>query len=215
MMRFLRGKKVVTLSEEELREIRCRYQECLIDVGTGDGLFPYHHAREHPEGLAIGIDPVVDGLQKLAVKAQRKPAKGGAPNLLLAQGAVEGLPAPLAGWADTITVNFPWGSLLRALVEPEPVLLKRLAALGHPGTQITLLINVSIFGNEDYLRRLSLPSLAEARVQEELLPFYRDSGIEISQVQALVGGVPHRTSWGQRLVLGSTRRTLLLSGEIS
>lgn len=214
-MQILQGKELIKPEAETLHCLRESYSSCLIDIGTGDGLFPYRHAREHPDCLTIGIDPVTDALEKLAVKARRKIAKGGAPNLLLAQSSLEELPGPLAGFASALTVNFPWGGLLRALVEPAPKLLKNLAAVGAPGAAVTLLINVSIFGDEDYLRRQALPSFAEDRVQEDLVPVYRKCGIELTEIQALAGAVPHRTSWGQRLVRGSARRSLLLRGQIS
>ncbi|MCH9651034.1 MAG: hypothetical protein K0U98_22615 [Deltaproteobacteria bacterium] len=214
-MQILQGKRLVKADAETFRSLREGYPSCLIDIGTGDGLFPYRHAREHPDCLTIGIDPVTDALKKLAVKAQRKITKGGAPNLLLIQSSLEELPGLLAGSATALTVNFPWGGLLRALVEPAPKLLKNLAAVGAPGAAVTLLINVSIFGDEDYLRRQALPSFAEDRVQEDLVPVYRECGIELTEIQALAGAVPHRTSWGQRLVRGSARRSLLLRGYTS
>lgn len=214
-MKILEGKKLSDPRADDLAGLRERHDRCLVDVGTGDGLFPYHWAREHPGDLAVAIDPVTTGFAKLAVKARRKPAKGGASNLLFAAGAVEDLPGPFAGWADRVTVNFPWGSLLRALVLPVPGVLGRLVALSRPGARIVLLLNESVFKNTDYTDRLGLPPLSEERAREELLPAYRAAGIHLDTVEPLVGAVPHRTSWGQRLVLGSSRSTLLLRGSVT
>ncbi|MCB1033453.1 MAG: class I SAM-dependent methyltransferase [Acidobacteria bacterium] len=214
-MKILEGKHLAPATPEVLAALRHRYDRCLVDIGTGDGLFPYHWAREHPEDLAVALDPVTTGFAKLAVKARRKLAKGGAPNLLFAAGAVEDLPGPFAGWADLITVNFPWGSLMRALVLPVPPVLERIAALARPDAQIVLLLNTSIFHDSDYLDRLSLPPLTEERAREALLPAYAAAGLRIDTVEPLVGAVPHRTSWGQRLVLGSSRSTLMLRGTRS
>ena len=51
-----------------------------------------------------------------AAQARRKPARGGAPNALFIVAAAEALPEPLTGIADEITINYPWGSLLRIVV---------------------------------------------------------------------------------------------------
>jgi len=214
-LRVFEGKKLISASAESLETLRRRHRQCLIDVGTGDGRFPYRWAQEHPEDLAVGVDAVGDAMAKLAVKARRKPAKGGAPNLLLAVAAAETLPGPMAAWADHLCVNFPWGSLLSALVEPAPAILRRLAALGRPGCRFVILLNASIFQQEDYLERLGLPSLSEERAREELVPAYGRAGLEVQVIESFVGEAPHRTTWGQRLILGSARATLLLEGVVT
>jgi 16S rRNA (adenine(1408)-N(1))-methyltransferase len=213
-LKILEGKKAQPADPVALEALRQRYRHCLVDVGTGDGRFAYHWALEHGEDLAVGVDAVADTMEKLAVKARRKPAKGGAPNLLLAVAAAEVLPGPFVGWADLITVNFPWGSLLSALVDPAPAQLRSLAALGRPGARFVALLNVSIFRNDEYLDRLGLPPLTEERARTELVPAYRAAGIHLERVEALAGEVPHRTSWGQRLILGSFRETLILEGVV-
>lgn len=214
-MKILRGKDLETPDPRALGQLRAAYRRCLVDVGTGDARFPYRWAREHPGDLAVGLDPVTAGFAKLAIKARRKPAKGGAPNLLLAAATVEDLPGPFRGWADQVTVNFPWGSLLRAVIQPLPATLEKLAALGRPGAEITLLLNTSIFSDADYAQRLGMPPLSEERARRELAPTYRGCGIELGKIEPLAGSVPHRTTWGQRLVVGSSRSTLMLVGRIS
>lgn len=213
-MRIVEGKTLAPAAADDLARLRAGYDHCLVDVGTGDGLFPYRWAREHPEDLAVGVDAVGDALVKLATKARRKPAKGGAPNLLLAVAAAETLPGPLAGWADEVTVNYPWGSLLRDLVAPEPALLRRLAALCRPGARFTALLNSSVFNDSDYRDRLALPPLTEERARKELVPAYAASGIRLDLVRGLAGEPSHRTTWGQRLVRGSGRNTLHLAGSV-
>jgi len=213
-MKVYQGKKLQAMDEGELAEIRARYARCLIDVGTGDGRYPYHWALENPADLAVGLDAVADSMGKLSVRSRRKPAKGGAPNLLLAVVGAEALPGSFAGWADEVVVNFPWGSLLRALVEPLPAVLQGLADLGKPGARFVTLLNTSIFRSDEYLERLGLPPLSVERAKEDLVPAYAKQGIDIHKIQPLAGSVPHRTSWGQRLVQGSLRHTLLLEGVI-
>lgn len=213
-MRILDGKNERPLDEDELREARADYAHCLVDVGTGDGRFVLRHAREHPATLAIGVDAVADAMKKEATRARRKPAKGGAPNARFVVAAAEDLPGPLAGLADLLTVNYPWGSLQRTLVEPVPALLERLLAVAAPGARLVVLLNASVFEQDEYRERLALPPLDAERARRELAPAYARLGVELDRIEELAGDAPHRTSWGQRLTRGSARSTLLLAGTV-
>src|SRR5262245_40178432 len=96
----------------------------IIDLGTGDGSFVYQSARRHPDRFYIGIDAQSSALEKVSEKIHRKPAKGGAPNLLFIQAAAEELPSELDGVADEVHTHFPWGSLLRALALGDEVVVR-------------------------------------------------------------------------------------------
>ncbi|HEU4794362.1 MAG TPA: methyltransferase domain-containing protein, partial [Pyrinomonadaceae bacterium] len=105
----------------------------IVDIGTGDGRFVYQSARQNPKKFYIGIDPNVSRLEKISEKIYRKPAKGGAPNALFIQAAVEDLPAELDGVADELHVHFPWGSLLRAVAAGDVAVLRNLRRICAPG----------------------------------------------------------------------------------
>ncbi|MFN7972790.1 MAG: hypothetical protein U0166_10650 [Acidobacteriota bacterium] len=111
-----------------------------IDMGTGDGCYPYAEARRDLRRFFVGMDASHAALAITSRQAARKPARGGAPNALFVRAAVEALPSELDGAADRLSVMLPWGSLLRAVLGPDvPVLrsLRRLcqekAALGGRG----------------------------------------------------------------------------------
>src|SRR5688572_11197679 len=104
----------------------------VIDLGTGDGRFVYRAARRDPGTFYIGIDADAGALEKISEKIHRKPARGGAPNALFVQAAVESLPAELDGVADEVHVHFPWGSLLRAVATGDPAALRGLRRLCAP-----------------------------------------------------------------------------------
>jgi ubiquinone/menaquinone biosynthesis C-methylase UbiE len=74
----------------------------IVDIGTGDGRFVYQCARENPNKFYIGIEPNVRPLEKISEKIHRKPDKGGAPNVLFVQAAVEALPSELNAIADEV-----------------------------------------------------------------------------------------------------------------
>lgn len=213
-MKQVINRRLVPLPGDAIRELRTAHARCLIDVGTGDGRFVYRYAAENPQALCLGIDPVADAMRDISAKAARKPARGGLANALFFMDAAETLPGPFAGLADLVTVNYPWGSLLRTLAAPDVEVLKRLAALGHPGSELVILFNATVFDDPAYCERLGVTPVDPVRAWGELAQGYAQAGLEIGEVAELTGPVDHRTSWGQRLILGSARKTLRVAGKI-
>lgn len=213
-MKQVLNRQVAPLARGDLEARLAPYVRCLVDVGTGDGRFVYRYAAEHPETFCIGIDPVAEAMRETSAKAEKKPARGGLPNVLYLMDAVEALPGELTGVADLVTVNYPWGSLLGAWAAPVPVLLRNLAALGKPGAEWLVLFNATVFEDADYCARLGFPPVDRARIEGELAPVYAAAGLPVTEIAELSGAAGHRTSWGQRLVLGSDRKTLRVAGRI-
>jgi 16S rRNA (adenine(1408)-N(1))-methyltransferase len=181
-----------------------------IDLGTGDGRFVLRRARADPGTEWIGIDPLAESFADSARRAARKPERGGAPNARFVVGTVESLPAELAGSAELVTVNYPWGSLLRAVAGPDVAVLRSVAGLLRPGGRLVALLNLSAADDPAYAERLELPPLDDDHLGERLVPGWRDAGLErVAWWRLAPGEEPeHRTSWGQRLVRGSGRETL-------
>nr|HMO97468.1 hypothetical protein [Tepidiformaceae bacterium] len=73
--------------------------------------------RERGRGFA-GIDPNHAGLVEASRKAAASEKKGGLPNARFVLAAAEGLPGPFVSCATSLSILFPWGSLLRAAVLP-------------------------------------------------------------------------------------------------
>ncbi len=175
-----------------------------MDVGTGDAALPYRLARACPSAWFVGIDANADGLRATAVRAARKPAKGGVENLLLVQAAVESLPEELVGVATRVTVYFPWASLMHAVVGANTDGLAGLAALARPGASFEAVIS------HDPARDLAvtgMPSLTEAFFADELAPRYRAVGFDLVDASLLsrddVRALP--TAWAKRLGWGAPR----------
>jgi ubiquinone/menaquinone biosynthesis C-methylase UbiE len=119
-----------------------RQSGIVLDIGTGDGRFVSSSAKADPEKFYIGIDANAKPLEKLSMKATRKPAKGGLRNAMFVQAAAEDLPEELNGVASEIFVNFPWGSLLRAVAIGDPDVLGSLRSILHPGGSLTITIGI-------------------------------------------------------------------------
>lgn len=214
-MRIQLGKKTVEISAEETQAKIANYKEVLIDLGTGDGQFVYRWAASHPQTFCIGLDAVAENMRDASARTLKKPARGGLPNALFVVASAELLPAELSGIADVITINFPWGSLLKALISPEPEILRAIAGLAKCGAKLIILLNYTVFKDQDYVKRMGFPDLEQKTVETILKPAYSKLCIEITNYAFLNKDVPHRTSWGQHLIRGSSRETLMLEATIA
>ena len=163
-----------------------------MDIGTGDGRFAYQSARQNPNKFYIGIDPNVRPLEKISEKIHRKPAKGGAPNVLFIQAAVEDLPSELDGVADEVHVHFPWGSLLRAFATGDVEVLRNVRRICSKGALLEVVIN--------------------DQIAHRLVDRYRSAGFEVLEH----GSVPaakwaeFETTWARRLKQNERRSVVYL-----
>ena len=173
----------------------------IIDIGTGDGRFVYQSARRNPKKFYIGIDPNVRPLEKISERIYRKPAKGGAPNALFIQAAVEDLPAELDGVADELHVHFPWGSLLRAVATGDVVVLQNLRRICAPGALFEVVIGLDPARDKSELERLGLVPLSLEFIDQQLTSRYLAAGFEITErgIIAASEWPEFNTSWAKRL----------------
>jgi 16S rRNA (adenine(1408)-N(1))-methyltransferase len=173
----------------------------IIDIGTGDGRFVYQSARQNPNKFYIGIDPNTRPLEKISEKIHRKPAKGGAPNVLFIQAAVEDLPPELDGVADEVHVHFPWGSLLRAVGSGESSVVESLRRVCSRGALLEVVIGVDPVRDRSEIERLGLTPLTPEFMDEQLIPKYVAAGFEVIERGILNGSEwpEFNTSWAKRL----------------
>jgi len=181
----------------------------IIDLGTGDGTFVYQSARRHPDRFYIGIDAQSSAMEKVSEKIHRKPAKGGAVNILFIQAAVEDLPSELDGVADEIHAHFPWGSLLRALALGDEVVLRNLRRACAPGAWLEVVIALDPERDRAEIERLGLSLLSLEFLETTLIPRYRAADFEVVEYGSLPPSEwPQlQTFWAKRL-RGATERQL-------
>jgi 16S rRNA (adenine(1408)-N(1))-methyltransferase len=184
----------------------------IVDIGTGDGRFVYQSARENPGKFYLGIDPNVRPLEKISEKIHRKPAKGGAPNALFIQAAIEELPAELNGAADEIHVHFPWGSLLRAVATVDVLLLQNLHRICAPGALLEVVLGLDPERDQTEFQRLELVPLTLEYIDHVLAPKYAAAGFELTERAILPPSEwpEFNTSWAQRLHQNERRRITYL-----
>ena len=181
-----------------------------MDIGTGDGRFVYQGAKENPARFYIGIDPNAKPLEKVSMKATRKPAKGGARNVLFVQASVEDLPNELNNVADEIHIHFPWGSLLRSVATGERDVLQGLRRIMVDGGLLEVVIGVDADRDRTEVERLGLPHISLDYLTSVLEPRYRASRLAIKEKGSLAAHEwPHlQSSWARRLS-GNDRRQVV------
>jgi 16S rRNA (adenine(1408)-N(1))-methyltransferase len=151
--------------------------------------------------FVIGIDANPRPLAKISEKVFRKPGKGGLPNALFLQAAVEDLPAELNGIADEIHVHFPWGSLLRALLVGDLQVLAGLRRICSPEGLLELVIGLDEKRDRAELVRLGITDFSSTYIQAALIHRYLEAGLDIFEC----GDLPPshwselHTSWAKRL----------------
>ena len=173
----------------------------IVDLGTGDGSFVYQLARRHPDRFYIGIDAQSNALEKISERIHRKPEKGGAPNVIFIQAAVEDLPPELDGVADEIHAHFPWGSLLRVLATGDEAVLRNLRRVCAPDAWLEVVIALDPERDRAEIERLGLSPLSPEYLETTLIPRYQAAGFDVVEY----GSIPPsewpqlHTSWARRL----------------
>ena len=188
----------------------------MIDIGTGDGFFVSECARQNPRKFYIGIDANPRALEKISEKIHRKPAKGGLPNVLFLQAAVEDLPSELAGVADEVHVHFPWGSLLGALATGDKGVLHNLRRICSADALLEVVIGFDPVRDVSELNRLQIPALSLDYIDLFLTPRYNNAGFAIIERGVLPQSewTNLQTSWARRLKGRAGRSLTYIVGRV-
>ena len=172
-----------------------------IDVGTGDGRAVLATAATDPAGLAIGIDANAASMAEVSRRASRSPAKGGQPNALFLLGAAEAIPEELHGVADLVTIQLPWGSLLRGCLGRDDAVAAGIASLLRPGGLLELLLAPA---ERDRLDGLPTEPAAVAAAAGKSFGAH---GISVIEARPATPAeiLASRSTWARRLLAGPAR----------
>lgn len=181
----------------------------VIDIGTGDGRFVSAAAKANPNKFYVGVDANAKPLEKLSMKATRKPEKVGLPNAIFVQAAVEDLPEELNNTADEIHIHFPWGSLLKAVATADAHVLTSLRRIAAPGCLLEIVIGIDPERDKSEIVRLDIPDLTPIFLHSYLIPKYNSAGFELLDQGKLSPGEWSKleTSWARKLQ-GNDHRTV-------
>lgn len=121
---------------ESLADWRARFSRLHLDLGCGDARFALGEARGTPDCAVVGFDTCLDNVR---IRRNALP-----PNLRLIQADARTIGAlPALGGADRITINFPYGSLLRWIVDDADGCLELLTRTATAGAMLEIRMNAS------------------------------------------------------------------------
>ncbi|MCA9392498.1 methyltransferase domain-containing protein [candidate division WWE3 bacterium] len=182
----------------------------IVDIGTGDGEFTYKIAKENPDRLVIGIDPNHKSMINVSTKVDKKPAKGGLENAMFVLADVENLPEELNGVANQVFINFPWGSLLRAVVNVEQVAWKSIKRICQDGAQIDVVFGYDPIKDAGELKRLGIDEdISLEYIRSFMSPKLEKLGFKLIESEELSDEElqNYPSSWAKRLShAGGNRR---------
>ena len=163
-------------------------------------------AAAHPGLLVIGVDADARSMADASRRAARAPRRGGLPNALFVVAAAEALPPELDCRADALTVQFPWGSLLRGLLQADPAILAGLARVTRPGATLTLLLSLT-----ERDRAIGPTSLDEPTFAA-LAPPYAAHGLLLREARPATREeiASSHSTWAKRLAAGTARPVWLV-----
>lgn len=142
----------------------------------------------------MALDASHAGLIDPSRNAAKSAAKGGTPNALFVVGSAQELPGPFAGCANSVSVLFPWGSLLQAVLRPDPEFLDRLHATCAEGARIEVVTAVHPEADASELARLGLTGCTLT----DALAGWRCAGFE-ARVEALAPDHEYQTTWWRKI----------------
>ena len=158
-------------------------------------------ARAEPCAFVIGIDATAAAMAEVSRRAAGPAGRGGVPNALFVVAAAERPPIELLGIADEVTINFPWGSLLRGALACDDAAAGGIAALLKPGACLSALVSVTARD------ALELPALDGPGATAELAGRWAIHGLRLDSLcpatEADVAAI--RSSWARRLAVGRAR----------
>ncbi|HUF03357.1 MAG TPA: class I SAM-dependent methyltransferase [Aridibacter sp.] len=184
----------------------------IIDIGTGDGRFVFRSAERDADSFWIGVDANPKPLQKISTKAARKLGKGRRANAMFVHASAEDLPEEFARTADEIRINFPWGSLLGAVLSADPEFLARMRQILKPEGTLTIITGIDPERDRSELERLGVEPPTRSSTGSSLVPSYAASGFRLVSFETgSAGDLRAETTWARKLKGSPVRRFMKLA----
>jgi 16S rRNA (adenine(1408)-N(1))-methyltransferase len=214
-MESIRGKRSCEIGADEIATLARAHAEVLVDLGTGDGRFVRHMALARPDRLAIGVDACRENLRPISRVAPR--------NALYIIANVLDLPEVESGWlepessclepengwpnagftaaAHHITVNFPWGSLLRGLLDGETSLLRGIRNIAVPDALLEVRLNAGALAEEGWTLDQGAGRIS-AVLSDAGFEYARGAEIDRQSLRSLP------STWAKRIAFGRDARAV-------
>jgi 16S rRNA (adenine(1408)-N(1))-methyltransferase len=198
-METIRGRRSLDLDLNELNARLTNYNRIILDLGTGDGRYVHHLAENFPRHFVIGVDACHENL--------REHSRAKLPNALFVIASAQNLPYELNGLVSHITINFPWGSLLKSLLAGDPHLIRGLESVSRSVATMDVHLN----GGALVETGTTLEAGAKKIHNNLLRAGWQVKEPEMMKTQTLQ---TFPTTWARRLAHGRDPRAIQLSGYL-
>lgn len=199
-METIRGKTSLVLDLTQLYERLAGYHNNHLDLGTGDGRYVQALAVRNPDRFFIGIDSCRENL--------REHSRAKLPNILFVIARAQDLPYDLNGLISQITINFPWGSLLRSLLTGDPGLMRGLESVSRSGASLDIRVNGGALAEAGW----TLEAGTERIYSNMLQAGWRVNAPEPMNTAALRN---FPSTWAKRIAVGSDPQAVAWSGRLA
>jgi len=198
-MQCVQGKSILETTPSDIQNWAGQFEGVLIDLGAGDGRFVRDLARQFSNQAFIGVDACAANLREQSRKSPE--------NARFVIGDALILPEELRNLATRITINFPWGSLLRGLVAMDGAFIETLTEIGVHGAQLDVRLNGGAL-NETGLTLAEGAARVVSNLQQAGINADACEWLEREQLRL----VP--TTWAKRLAFGRNPRAVLISARL-
>ncbi|MDP8936913.1 MAG: hypothetical protein M3O23_04170 [Actinomycetota bacterium] len=151
-----------------------------------------------------GVDPNAAGLYD----GFRRAHKAKLSNALFVVASAQDLPPELHGAAHEVRIQFPWGSLLDALLAPDPQTIGAVAGLLRPAGELSVLLSIVERDRIDGFERLDERSAA--LMARRLVDACDDLVLDRSRMATPDDVAASHSTWAKRLGVGGFRAAWLL-----
>lgn len=199
-METIQGRRSLELDLKGFNERRAGCHRIIIDIGTGDGRYVHTLAENNPRWFVIGLDSCRENLRKYSNRKLR--------NMLFIIASAQEIPVDLTGLVSHVTINFPWGSLLKSLLSGDSKLFCGIESISASVASFDI--------------RLNSGALAEAgwelaRGAAQIYNTILGSGW-VAEPPAMMDAGALRdfpSSWAKRLAFGRDPHAIELKGWLS
>ena len=199
-METIRGKKSLELDWNNFTGRLANYSRIILDLGTGDGRYVRALAEQHPDWFVIGVDSCRENMRKYSQAKLH--------NMLFVISSAQELPCELNGLISHVSINFPWGSLLKSLLAGDPELICGLEAVSRSTASLDLHLN----GGALTKAGTTLEAGAE-RIYKNLLQAGWQVKTPVLMDASALRNFP--STWAKRLAFGRDPRAISISGSIA
>lgn len=206
-MNILVSNKIENINKENLIAKTSAFSKVEIDLGTGDATYVVKSALQNADTFYIGIEPAISQLKKAVRDLNRKKLE----NTLLVIGSVENLPEELENLADVVVINFPWGTLLKAVL----VNLKDIAKLIKKGGKLQIVFGYDKELEPSETKRLELPNIDDEFINVKVKKKIEEAGLVVKSIEKISASKVKQieSSWAKKLSYNNTRPFHLIVAE--